>query len=158
MPVITLTCALRTQIKMEKIMFTKLNFKKCLSLAVVAVFITLASSTAFVAQADGHKKGGFSGPSNAGGFDGPGPKVVSIMNATKEADDTWITLKGKIIRHDGSDKYTFRDASGEGIIEIDDEAWNGVTVGPNDVVELVTKVDKDWGVTELEVKRINKVN
>ncbi len=136
----------------------KSNFKKIVALVVFTLI--LSTSSALVAQANSHNKqgGGFSGPAaQGGGFSGPGPQVVGIMDASKQSDDTWVTLKGKILNHVGDDKYTFQDASGQGIVEIDHEAWAGAHVGPNDLVELVTKVDKDWGHTELEVERVTKV-
>ncbi len=109
-----------------------------------------------LAVADGNK-GGFQGPSVTGGYTGPGPAVMGIMEAGKQADDTWVTLKGKILNRKGDDIYTFQDASGQGEVEIERKAWNGATVGPNDMVELLVKVDKDWGHVELEVKRVTKM-
>ncbi len=140
--------------KKEKIM--NMNFKK--NVALVAVTLLLGIGTFSVALADGHNKaGGFSGPANTGGFSGPGPKLTSIIDASKQADDTWVTLRGNIIQQDGDDKYTFRDASGQGIVEIERKAWAGQNISPSDTVDLITKVDKDWGATELEVKQVRKV-
>ncbi len=130
--------------------------KKFISFMVMACLLT--SGSVFMAHAsDKGQGGGFSGPSKHGGFSGPGPKVVTIMEASKLADDTWITLKGNIIERAGEDKYSFKDASGQGIVEIDNDKWGGLHINPTDIVELITKVDKDWGFTELEVESVRKV-
>ncbi len=103
------------------------------------------------------KSGGYSGPSAQGGsYTGPGPAVMTIKEAYNQADDTWLTLKGKLVNHVGGKVYTFQDASGTGKVKVDDDAWNGQSIGPNDVVELLVDVDKDWGSVELEVERIIK--
>ncbi len=138
---------------MEKAMTNLM--KKFLSMTFLIAFII--SGGAVVAEAK--NQGGFTGPaSKGGGFSGPGPKMIMIKDASKEADDAWVTLKGYIVQHDGDDKYTFKDPSGQGIVEIERKARHGQHIGPNDLVELITKVDKDWGQVELEVKQVRKVN
>ncbi len=98
--------------------------------------------------------GGYTGPSAKGGFTGPGPALMTAQEATKQEDNTWVTLKGKILNHQGGDIYTFEDASGQGFVEIDDKAWGGQKINAQDIVELLVKVDKDWGDTELDVKTV----
>ncbi len=131
-----------------------MNLKKFLGITLVAVFII--SSSASVALAKQH--GGFTGPSGKGhgGFTGPGPKLMTIKDAGKQPDDTWVTLKGYIVQHDGDDIYTFKDPSGTGKVEIERKAWHGLNIGPHDLIELLTKVDKDWGHVELEVKQVRR--
>ncbi len=127
-------------------------------IGIMVMALLLASGGHFIAHADDNGKfGGFSGPSaKQGGFSGPGPQVITIMEAPKQADDTWITLQGNIIQHVGDDKYTFKDASGQGIVEIDHDKWGGQHISPTDIVVLITKVDKDWGAVELEVESVRK--
>ncbi len=130
--------------------------KKIIGLMVMALLF--ASGNSFMAHADNSSASGFNGPSSTrGGFSGPGPQIMTIKEASQQADDTWVTLKGNIIHHGGDEKYTFRDASGQGIVEIEDDAWAGQHIVPTDTVELITKVDKDWGHVELEVENIRKV-
>ncbi len=137
--------------KSEKV----INMKKLLCMAIFIAFVL--SAGAIIASANQH--GGFTGPSTKGhgGFTGPGPKAVTIKEATNQPDDTWVTLKGYIVQHDGDDIYTLKDPSGTGKVEIERKAWHGQNIGPNDMVELITKVDKDWGHVELEVKQVRKV-
>ena len=42
---------------------------------------------------------------------------------------------------------TFKDATGEIIIEIDDEDWNGNKVTPEDIIVINGEVDKDVNET-----------
>ena len=45
------------------------------------------------------------------------------------------------------------------IVEIDDDKWNGLSVGPNDVVEIYGEVDSEiYRKNEVDVKFIKKVN
>ena len=84
----------------------------------------------------------FDGP-GAGGFRGPGPKEVTQSAQVRDAlDDTPCTLEGRIFERIGGDKYTFEDASGKVIVEIDDKVFHGNTVTPETRVRLVGEVER----------------
>ena len=107
-------------------------------------------------------QGGFTGPSTttttqAGGFTGPSGAVTTVANAKSLRDDTWVTLRGKIVERISDDLYKFQDASGVINVDIDHKRWNGVTVGPQDRVEIQGEVDKDWNSVEIDVKQIRKI-
>ena len=82
-----------------------------------------------------------------GGFEGPSVNqsaaVISVQEALNLNDEDKVVLQGNIINSLGDEKYTFKDATGEVIIEIDDEDWKGVKVTPENTVEIVGEVDKD---------------
>ncbi len=89
-----------------------------------------------------------------GGFVGPGTAVqgTTVQQALSMRDDTPVTLTGKIVSSLGDEKYLFRDATGEIIIEIDDEDWRGITVTPETTLEIVGEVDKELlGRTKIDV-------
>jgi uncharacterized protein (TIGR00156 family) len=105
-------------------------------------------------------QGGFTGPSSTtqgGGFTGPSGAVTTVANAKSLRDDTWVTLRGKIVERVSDDLYKFQDASGMVNVDIDHKRWNGVTVGPQDTVEIQGEVDKDWNSVEIDVKQISKI-
>ena len=81
-----------------------------------------------------------------GGFEGPSA-TVNTASTVEEAlslnDDAHVILTGKIVNSLGNEKYTFRDATGDIIIEIDDEDWNGVKVTPEDTIEINGEIDRD---------------
>ena len=91
-----------------------------------------------------------------GGFSGPTISAMSVAEAKKLSDDTPVVLVGKIEKNLGSDKYSFRDKTGDITIEIDDDEWNGLTVDPNDTVEIRGEIDKDFTSIEVDVDAIVK--
>ena len=52
-------------------------------------------------------------------------------------------LRGNIVQQLGSDRYLFRDSSGEIVIKIKHDRWWGLTVGPNDLVEIGGELKRD---------------
>ena len=97
---------------------------------------------------------------NYGGFTGPQAQGANtVAGALKARDDTMVTLKGNIIRQVAHEKYEFKDSTGVIIVEIDDDKWYGLSVGPNDVVEIYGEVDSEiYRKNEIDVKFIKKVN
>lgn len=117
---------------------------------VCAALITLGGNTAFARD-----KGGFTGTSG-GGFSGPGPALVTVEQAKNMKDDAHVALKGYIVQSLGDKDYLFKDDTGTITVEISNKRWEGQNVGPEDLVELHGKLDKDWSEIEVEVKRVIK--
>lgn len=69
-------------------------------------------------------------------------------------DDQRVTLRGQIVRRLYGDKYIFSDSTGEIRIDIDQDEWPaGQPINEKTMVEIIGKVDVDWGrVTEVDVK------
>ena len=90
-------------------------------------------------------------------FEGPtsAQTVTSVEKALSSRDETPVVLVGKIVNSLGDEKYTFKDTSGEIIVEIDDEDWRGVNVTPENTVEIRGDVDKDfYEKTKIDVDSI----
>ena len=130
-------------------------------IAAMTAIVALVSMPVLAAE-----QGGFTGPSSttqvsstaqAGGFTGPSGAVTTVANAKSLRDDTWVTLRGKITERISDDLYKFQDASGVINVDIDHKRWNGVTVGPQETVEIPGEVDKDWNSVEIDVKQIRKI-
>lgn len=92
-----------------------------------------------------------------GGYQDAVAIISTVRDAKEMNDDAYITLRGYIEKRIKSDKYLFRDSTGTVEIEIDDDDWHGVTVGPQDLVEITGEVDAGWISIEIDVKRIRKV-
>ena len=126
-------------------------------LAAMVAVMALCSAPVPAAQ-----QGGFSGPtatqSQSGGFVGPNGSSTTVESAKSLRDDTWVTLRGNIVERISDDLYLFKDATGTVNVDIDHKRWNGVTVTPQDVVEIQGEVDKDWNSVEIDVKQITKIN
>ncbi|WP_025290031.1 NirD/YgiW/YdeI family stress tolerance protein [Bibersteinia trehalosi] len=119
--------------------------RKLLSLATL---LTL-SSVALAGFDTGHQTGGF----NAG--TGNSATVAQALKANQ--DDMPIQLTGKIIRQVDGDEFIFRDATGEIKIEVEDEAWQGQNITPNDTITIFGKIDKErFKSNTVDVYRIQK--
>ncbi len=85
--------------------------------------------------------------SAAGGFQGPGAQggVATVAQALSARDDSPCVLTGRIVRREAGDHehYLFRDATGEIIVDIDDELFMGHTVTPETVIRIYGEVDKE---------------
>lgn len=104
--------------------------------------------------------GGFNGPSNQGGFTGPGVggQVTTVQNVKSMRDDSWVVLQGYIEQRLGDDLYLFRDSTGTIHVDIDNKHWYGQTISPTDKVEIHGEVDKDWNSVEVDVKQLIKLS
>ncbi|MFV8762067.1 YgiW/YdeI family stress tolerance OB fold protein [Yersinia enterocolitica] len=91
------------------------------------------------------------------GFRGPSTGVTTVAKAKTMWDDSWVTLRGNIEKRIGGEHYIFRDATGTMVVDIDHKYWYGLTITPQDTVELHGEIDRDWNSVELDVKQITKV-
>lgn len=127
-------------------------------LPVIALVAALASAPVFAAN------GGFDGPGAAintttqttqtGGFIGPNSGEMTAAKALDMSDDSWVILRGNIVKQLDNKHYEFTDGTGTINLEISEKRWNGINVTPKDKVEIRGKIDKDWNSREVEVKQI----
>ncbi|MBR3582773.1 MAG: NirD/YgiW/YdeI family stress tolerance protein [Kiritimatiellae bacterium] len=116
--------------------------------------MALFAAVAVVATAQAQTGGGFANP-NPGGFAGPGPgnSALTVRDALKQRDDSWVVLQGRIVASLGDEKYTFQDATGSVMVEIDDDEWRGITVTPETNLEISGELDKEMFETpKIDVK------
>ena len=96
-------------------------------------------------------------PFHRGGFveDTATDQYTKAVDVENLHDEAFVTLKGKIVTRVGHEKYSFQDASGTIIVEIDDDDWRGLSVSATDTVILEGEVDKHFmKPTEVEVDNI----
>lgn len=125
-------------------------------LPIIAMIAALASAPVFAAT------GGFDGPGSAqqtsstqaGGFNGPNSGETTVAKALELSDDSWVILRGNIVKQLDQKHYEFTDGTGTINLEISPKRWNGLNVTPKDKVEIRGKIDKDWNSREVEVKQI----
>ncbi|MDX1412201.1 MAG: NirD/YgiW/YdeI family stress tolerance protein [Nitrospirales bacterium] len=92
-------------------------------------------------------------------FQDSGRQGRTTVSAAKEAaDDTWVSLTGTIVRRVEGDRYLFRDATGDMIVEIDHDDWGPVTAIPETTLRITGEVDREWFDTEIDVETIEAVN
>ncbi|WP_437891215.1 YgiW/YdeI family stress tolerance OB fold protein [Phytobacter sp. V91] len=128
-------------------------------LIAITAIVMMCSAPVFAANANTTQNGGFNGPTaQGGGFTGPGGGITTVEGAKSMRDDAWVTLRGNIVERLSDDVYTFKDATGTVNVDIDHKRWNGLTVGPQDLIEIQGEVDKDWNSVEIDVKQVSKVD
>ncbi len=126
--------------------------KNILTLTLILIF-SLGATQAF---ADDHDDGRRHDGGAGGGYTGSGPAPVTVQRAKSMWDDSRVVLKGCITRSLGGEYYEFTDATGAVTVEIDHHTWQGLNIGPDDLVEIHGEVDNEWTGTEIDVKRIIK--
>lgn len=91
-----------------------------------------------------------------GGFEGPSATentTLTVAEALKLSDEANVTLTGQIVNSLGDEKYTFKDATGEVIVEIDDEDWQGRKVTPENTITISGEIDKEmFEPTKIDVE------
>ncbi|WP_375083765.1 YgiW/YdeI family stress tolerance OB fold protein [Providencia sp. SKLX074055] len=130
-------------------------------LPLIALVAALASAPVFAAN------GGFNGPgavantatqnTQAGGFIGPNSGEMTVAKALDMSDDSWVILRGNIVKQLDHKHYEFTDGTGTINLEISEKRWNGINVTPKDKIEIRGKIDKDWNSREVEVKQIQLI-
>ncbi|CAM3724356.1 YgiW/YdeI family stress tolerance OB fold protein [Castellaniella denitrificans] len=122
-----------------------------------AAALALGATTAIAQQSS------YTGPSNApkaaaqGGYSGPGAAQLTTVKQLLDTgrDDQPARLQGRIVSFEGDERYTFEDATGRMIVEIDDEDFPaGQTVSAEQRVELIGEFDKGLTRDEFEVDRV----
>lgn len=84
-------------------------------------------------------------------------EYITVEQAKNSKDDTYVVLQGYIDKSLGDEKYLFRDQTGTIKVEIDNDKFRGLTVYPDDFVQISGEIDKDWwSETEIDVKNISK--
>jgi len=80
---------------------------------------------------------------------------ILVSEARNLPKDSWAVLAGNVVNTlPGGKQYTFRDSSGEIIVEIDRKVWRGLSVGINDRVEIQGEVDIHRGQVLIKAKAI----
>jgi uncharacterized protein (TIGR00156 family) len=101
-----------------------------------------------IAGAEGWRGRGYTGPSSI--------DISSVTDVKNMPHDTDVALEGKIESYQGNEKYLFNDGSDTITLEIDNDIWNGIEVGPDDIVIIYGEVDRKSQRLEIEVERIEK--
>jgi uncharacterized protein (TIGR00156 family) len=116
-----------------------------------AALLTIAAAPAS-AQGTQAGQSGYTGPSTV-----PLMSVRQLLDQGK--DDQHVTVRGKLVRHIGGDRYVLADSTGEMQVDIDKRYFpQGQTIDANDTVELTGEFDKEtFGTSELDVKQVKVI-
>ena len=84
------------------------------------------------------------------------PTNWSVTEVMALPDNSPVVMRGRITKNMGGNMYLFEDSSGNVMLEIDEEDWNGNTVRVNDIVTVYGNVDKGVNYTEIDVESVEK--
>ena len=85
--------------------------------------------------------------------------IETVENVKTKADETFVYMQGQIVKALGDDKYAFTDKTGEIVLEIDNDEFDGVTVAAGEFIEISGEVDKEMmKPAKVEVKSIKKLD
>ena len=90
------------------------------------------------------------------GFQDNNLSKTSVANALKMSNNSYVTVEGNIIKRVSDDKDLFKDSTGSMTVEIDNEKWNGITVNPQDKLELSGEIEKKMTSVMLDVDIVKK--
>ncbi len=136
-----------------------MSLARVLSAARIAATLTTAlfAVTAPPALAQGTQ----SAPSGQSGYTGPSTVPVMTVRQLLDQgkDDQHVTVRGKLARHIGGDRYVLADSTGEMQVDIDKRYFpQGQPIDANDTVELTGEFDKEtFGTSELDVKQVKLI-
>ena len=93
-------------------------------------------------------------------FDGPGtpPTVKEAAGVASAAKDSGAVLEGSLTRKVKDELYIFQDASGEVLVEIDDDLMANRSITPDTRVRLKGEVDRKKGKNLVEVDMLEILN
>ena len=91
------------------------------------------------------------------GFQDNGASKMTVINALKMGNNSYVTVEGNIIKQISDDKYLFKDSTGSMTVEIDTDKWNGMTVKPQDKLELSGEIEKKMTSVILDVDTVKNV-
>lgn len=93
----------------------------------------------------------------AAGFSGNADKL-SVIEALKQPDDSYVIVEGNIVKRISSDKYLFKDSTGTMTVEIDNEIWGNIDVSEKDTLELSGEIERKFNSIHLDVDTVKKLN
>ena len=94
---------------------------------------------------------------------GPGLPItmnrpITVREARELPHDSWIILNGNIVEAlPGGRNYTFRDSTGDIIIELELRVWRGLSVGVSDRVEISGDIRINRGLVTINTKAIRRI-
>lgn len=68
--------------------------------------------------------------------------VTTVEGASTMPDEAFVLLTGKIIKDLGDKKFTFKDDTGEVMVEIDEKYLEGKDITPESTVEIIGAINK----------------
>ena len=81
-------------------------------------------------------------------------QTLTIHEARNLPQGSWVILRGNIVYLWTDNYYTFRDSTGEILVEISNSVWRGLSVDISDTVEIRGEVRISSGQASIRVRAI----
>jgi len=81
-------------------------------------------------------------------------QATTVSGARNLPRDSWVVLTGNIINAWSGNYYTFRDSTGEILVEIENSVWRGLSVDISDTVVVMGEVRMSSGQVSIRVRAI----
>lgn len=126
-------------------------------ISIFAIVGAMASMAAYAGSGDMMNNG-----TNANNMANNAPNnMVTVMTVEQVrglADNSPVVIQGYLLRQNGEESYVFQDSTGTINVEMDEEDWGGLSITPNDMVEVWGEVDKNgMSMIEIDVSAIKKI-
>jgi len=92
----------------------------------------------------------FTGPSATG-------QQTTVEQVNQARLGTYVTVTGHLVAHLRGSYFTFRDATGDIRVEIENSVWENRQIGPDTKVRLLAEVDQGVAGRYLWVKSLQVV-
>ena len=85
-------------------------------------------------------------------------EVMTVEQVRGLADNSPVIIRGYLLRQNGENSYVFQDSTGTINLEIEDSDWGGLTVSPNEYIEVWGEVDRNgMSMVEVDVSAMKKL-
>ena len=81
-------------------------------------------------------------------------QTLMVFEARNLPQGSWVILRGNIVHVWADNYYTFRDSTGEILVEISSNVWRGLSVDVSDTVEIRGEVRINSGQASIRVRAI----
>ncbi len=84
-------------------------------------------------------------------------KKMTVEEALKQKDNSYVTIKGNIVKRISGDTYIFEDSTGTINVEIDANKWQGIFANKRDKLELSGEIERDFDFIKLDVDNVRRI-
>jgi uncharacterized protein (TIGR00156 family) len=85
-------------------------------------------------------------------------EVMTVEQVRGLEDNSPVVIRGYLLRQNGENSYVFQDSTGTINLEIEDNDWGGLSVSPEEYIEIWGEVDRNgMSMVEVDVTAMKKL-
>ncbi len=82
--------------------------------------------------------------------------INSVAEVKTMEDGSYVNMQGYIVEKLEDENYNFQDSTGNILLIINNEDWEGESINSNDLVEVQGEVHNGWTDVEVKADLVNK--